>query len=108
MNFYGQKVDKVDGMWVTKIDKPIYGTCVAINEKILDMAAFFKVKLKIICPGAEEVVDPKEFKKQARRIEKVFRFPDDPMILYQKSIGLPQPEQREKQYFEEHQTRMNI
>lgn len=88
--FYGQVVTENGDLWVTEIRKPIYGTCVALNERLLNEAIRKGKKILVKCPGAEETIDPQEWKKTAMRIEKVFRFPDRPMILYQKLIGSPQ------------------
>ena len=85
--FWGQRVDIVGDLWTTKVDKPIYGNCVALNGKLLDAAVRAKAKLKIITPKAEEIVDPAEWKRKARKFSKVFLYPESPMTMYQKTVG---------------------
>ena len=84
----GQEVVETESRWETTIRKPIYGTCVALNEKLLKSAISKRKKILVKCPGAEELIDPKEWMKDAKRISKVFKQPNNPMILYQKSIGV--------------------
>ena len=96
--FYGQKVTVIsDDLWETEIKKPIYGSCIALNAKLINEAIMARVKLRVICPTAIETFDPQEFKNTAQRIEKVFRIPTQPMILYQKTIGKPKIEERGKE-----------
>ena len=86
LRFYGQEVQTAGKYWVVFIHRPVYGLCVALNEKLLDAAIKFKATLVVQCPGGEEIIEPKEWKKQGQRFEKVFMLPDRPMVFYQKNI----------------------
>lgn len=88
MRIYGQEIEEYGNIWVIPIKKPIYdykgSPNVAINEKIISQAIKKNKILVIDCKGYKpEQVDPRTWKKRARRIEKVFRFPDNPMVMYQ-------------------------
>ena len=88
MKFWGQEVNEIEkGLWATHIRKPVYGTCVALNGLLLDKAIESKVKIKVTCPGGEEIIDPAEWKETALYYTKVFKKPNDPMPMYQKSIN---------------------
>ena len=84
--FYGQKVEEDGDTWYTYINKPIYGTCITLNEKIIDNAIEKHKMLVVSCPGGAEKFDPTDFKKTAMKIQKEFRIPGHPMTLYQKTI----------------------
>jgi len=74
------------------INKPIYGHCVALNSDIIKAATRNHRLLLVKCPEASELLEPQAWVKKAARIAKVFRRPNDPMILYQAWIGDPQKE----------------
>jgi len=64
------------------IRKPIYGDYVGIREKYIWKAKRENKKLKIETPRGVCIISPTKFLKGATRIEKVFKIPDRPMILY--------------------------
>lgn len=96
--FWGQKVEVEGDLWITKIAKSVYGTTVALNKLLLDSAIRAKAKLKVgtIDPKTNdwvwEVISPTEWKNSAVQFSKVFKRPDDPMIMYQRSVGKIKPE----------------
>jgi hypothetical protein len=57
-----------------------------LNQKVLDCAIEQNKTLVVSCPNGAERISPAEFKKKSMRIEKVFRQPNNPMVMYQKSI----------------------
>lgn len=93
--FYGQAVEDDGVSYYVHIKKPIYGHCVAINRAIIQAAITNGRLLVVSCPGASEVIPPRAWVNRARRIEKVFRRPDEPMVLYQATVGNPQPEKQD-------------
>lgn len=64
------------------IRKPIYGDYVGIREKYIWKAKREGKKLKIRIPQGTAIVSPSKFLRGAKRIEKVFKIPDKPMVLY--------------------------
>ncbi len=71
-----------------KITKPIYGTYVGIRDIYLSQALNEKKMLRISIPQGIAVVDPREWMKTAKRMEKVFKIPNKPMILYANYVPL--------------------
>ena len=69
------------------IKKPIYGHCVAVNETILRRCEQLNRLMEISCPGKKETLTPQEWRDKSKRISKVFKYPDNPMILWQGTIG---------------------
>jgi hypothetical protein len=80
--FHGQSVDMTDTEWRTFIMKPIYDKVVYVNEKLIKAAKKAKVQLRVECPGGSSVYDPAEILLNGRKIEKVFKIKEKPMILY--------------------------
>lgn len=72
--------------WWMEIDRPIYGNVVAIREKILKEAKKNKKAIVINSPGCQEVVSPDMWIERSKRIEKVFKIPDRPMVLWQGEV----------------------
>jgi hypothetical protein len=70
------------------IRKPIYGTYVGIREKYLWKAKREKKLLKIEIPQGVCIISPDKFLKGSRRIEKVFKIPTKPMVLYCRELTL--------------------
>jgi hypothetical protein len=93
----GQEVIESGDLWRIHIKKPIYGHCVAINSKLLFMADQQHKRIIVSCPGAEEETTAREWQWKAKRINKVFRIPNHPMVLYQAQIGDAKPEVRRPQ-----------
>lgn len=77
------------------IKKPLYGNFVYIRGDFVDRAIRFGMMLDITIPKGRAIVDPKQWKETAIKTEKVmkkvFKFPDDPMILYGGAVPLPSP-----------------
>jgi len=65
-----------------EIKKPMYGTYCQVRDMYINKAIKQGKKLRITIPQGVGVVDPKDWKKTGKKYEKVFRFPDNPMILY--------------------------
>lgn len=65
-----------------EIKKPLYGNFVYINLKVLNTAVRQKQKVEVCLPNGCAVIDPVEWVKTGKRMEKVFKFPDRPMVLY--------------------------
>ena len=68
------------------IKKPLNGFYVAVDESKLRSAIRRRESIIIACPGIEATVSPKDWIKTGKRIEKVFNYPNNPMILYSNSI----------------------
>jgi hypothetical protein len=68
---------------VPKINKPIYGTYIAIRDKYLNQAIKLKTDLRVTIPQGTYIVNPKKWIKTGRKQEKVFLIPDQPMILWE-------------------------
>jgi hypothetical protein len=75
------------------IKKPLYGNFVYVRDIYVNNAIRLGVKLKITVPGGSAVVDPKEWKEKAiadnKVMKKVFKRPDQPMVLYGGTVPLP-------------------
>lgn len=84
--FDGQMVEIYGDMWTTSINKPLYGTYCNLNEKLLNAAIQANATLIVKCPNAELTISAKEWKETSLRTEKVFKRPDEPMILYGRSL----------------------
>ncbi len=84
------KVVKVD------IQKPLYGTYVTIREETIDFAIKTNALLEIHIPQGVATVDPLRWKRDGKRMTKVFLYPDRPMVLYGGHVPLPPPKQENK------------
>lgn len=88
----GQTIDDDGEMYHIRINKPIYNTVVSINKAILMTAVKNKRLLKISTNhnGEEysEIVSPWGWIGRSKRIEKVFKYPDNPMILFQGKVNM--------------------
>lgn len=69
------------------IQRPIYGTFCYVRDKYLKQAKREGKFLKISCPNASCIVSVTEWLSDAKRIEKVFLQPDNPMVLYGNDIS---------------------
>lgn len=80
---------------IFEFEKPIYGSTFSIYDKWLKIAK--RKNMTIIAKSefgtATYTVD--EWLKGAKKIEKVHNFPDNPMIMYSRSI-LPDIKKRDK------------
>lgn len=65
-------------MKTLEIRKPLYNNFVYIRESILKSTDKLKVKI----PNGEAVINTEEWIKSGKRMEKVFKIPNCPMILF--------------------------
>lgn len=73
--------------WVAvHIQKPLYGSFVYVRDKYIKEAQNKGLPLRISCPGSICLVSPEEWLKDAKRIEKVYLQPNNPMILFGNDI----------------------
>jgi hypothetical protein len=85
---------------VVPLNKPIYGTSnYAIREKYIEIAKNYHKALLIRTPNGQEIIDPAVYKKEATKIEKEFKIPGCPMILYQRTLKLTPLQPIEKYQF---------
>jgi len=70
------------------IKKPLYGTYVYLNGNIVDRAIRTSSMLEIEIPRGKAIVDPVKWKANGKVMKKVFKFPDNPMILYGGNVPL--------------------
>lgn len=94
INIWGQQIEDDGSIYHIHIDKPIYGTCVALSSKIIGEAIKHHREIEVSCPGASEVVSPWYWMEKSKKVSKVFRDPKHPMLLYQATIGPSQPKAR--------------
>ena len=71
------------------IKKPLYGNYVYINGTIVNRAISSGAMLEIIVPAGRAIVDPRKWKENGRVMKKVFKYPDNPMILYGGNVPVP-------------------
>ena len=71
------------------IKKPVYGTFCYIRASIVDSAIANGFKLDVNIPQGRAIIDPVEWKKTSKVMKKVFKFPDNPMILYGNYVNVP-------------------
>lgn len=71
-----------------KINKPLYGTYCYIRDVYIDKAIRNGVRLTIEIPQGTATVDPKWWKETGQIMKKVFKFIDNPMILYGNSVPI--------------------
>lgn len=71
------------------IRKPLYGAFVYVDARLVEKAIREKALLEIAIPQGRGIVDPIEWKKTGKIMKKVFKFPENPMILYGNSVPLP-------------------
>jgi len=65
-----------------KITKPLHGTFCYIRDMYIKRAWREKKDLRITIPYGTAVISPARWMKGAKKITKVFNYPDNPMILY--------------------------
>ena len=64
------------------IHKPLYGTFCYIRDNYIQRALRESKQLRIKIPQGTYLIDPHDWMKTAKKMEKVFNFPDNPMILW--------------------------
>lgn len=71
---------------IIEMEKPVFGSKYYIRDKYIDIAKKRKLKLVLKTPDGIATYTPKEWLKGADRMEKVFKIPECPMILWGKHI----------------------
>lgn len=68
-----------------EIKKPLYGNYVNVRDIYVNRAIREGTQLQIKTPNGTGIVDPVKWKNGeygGKRVEKVFKRPDQPMVLY--------------------------
>lgn len=74
---------------VVPLLKPIYGTSnYAIRDKWIDLAKRSKKLLLIRTPNGQEIIDPKRYQSESKKILKEFLITGHPMTMYQRTLKL--------------------
>lgn len=71
-----------------EIKKPLYGSFVYIREEFLKKAMNQNTFLKVTIPQGQYLVDPRTWMASGKRMEKVFKIPTRPMILWGNEVKL--------------------
>jgi len=75
--------------------KPLHGTfCYIREDTIINRAILLREKVKVTLPQGSAVIDPAEWKKTGKRLEKVFKFEGRPMILWGNYLDIPNKAQQ--------------
>lgn len=74
------------------IRKPLYGNYVYINGNVVDRAISAGAMMEVIIPSGRAIVDPVKWKAEGKIMKKVFKFPNNPMILYGGWVPIPAKE----------------
>jgi hypothetical protein len=68
------------------IRKPLFGNFVYLRDIYIDRAIRQKTKIRVKIPNGEAIIEPAKWKnwaiKNNKVMKKVFKFPDNPMVLY--------------------------
>lgn len=91
-----------------KVQKPIYGLCVAIRDKVLNSAIKKKTSIRAEWNGEVYIIDPKKWVKTGERMEKVFLIPDRPMVLFSNHLSKFPTEEQYNQTFPVEQAPINV
>jgi len=70
------------------IKKPLYDNFVYVRDMHIRRAMREGKKLKITIPQGAGIVDPVDWIKTGKKMEKVFKYPDNPMILWGNRVPL--------------------
>ncbi|MCR4261114.1 MAG: hypothetical protein NUV96_02180 [Candidatus Colwellbacteria bacterium] len=81
-------------METVKIDikKPMYNNHVYLNARLVERAIRLGAKLEITVPAGTAIVDPLEWKNKKDWMKKVFKFANNPMLLYGGNVPIPIPQ----------------
>ena len=79
------------------IHKPLYGTFCYIRDSHLNYARKHGIPLRITVPQGTAIVTVEQWMKDAKRIEKVFLRPDEPMVLWGNSVPVTGYEQKKQE-----------
>jgi hypothetical protein len=77
--------------WQITIYKPVWGTTVTLNERVLSKAIREKVTLIVrvrVDDGlyVQEIIKPSKWKKEAKKFDKIFLYQNNPMTMYQREV----------------------
>ena len=91
MKIQGQELEIIDGRAITKIKKPFYnketGLTFSLNNKVLNYVADYNFTTITVETNNNIYNIPlKWIRKNAKRVEKVVNFPDNPMVFYEISL----------------------
>jgi hypothetical protein len=80
---------KTNGEYIEiKIYKPLYGTFCYIRDTYIWEAQRTGKKLRITVPQGVGIMTAEEWLNGAKRMEKVFKIPTKPMILYGNEVKI--------------------
>ena len=71
-----------------KIRKPLYGNYVYVRDVFVERAISLNKKMRITVPNGVGIHDPHEWKETGKIMEKIFKRPDEPMILYGNTVNV--------------------
>lgn len=74
------------------IRKPLFSNYVYIRASTVERAIRLGEKMQVTVPNGTAIVDPVEWKKTAKVMHKVFKFADNPMVLYGNNVKVPLPQ----------------
>ena len=72
------------------IKKPLYGSFCYIRSSIVEEAIKIGANLEITIPQGTSIMRPKDWKKDCKVMQKVFKFENSPMTLYGNYVELPE------------------
>jgi len=85
------------GFVYVDIKKPLYDNFVYIRyDKYIKQAIERGAQLKIWTPQGIGIHDPKEWMKTGKKMEKIFKRPDEPMILFGNRVSIIKPKTQEE------------
>ena len=64
------------------IKKPMYGAFVYIRDRVLYDAIHDGERIQVCIPQGSAIIDPKEWIRTGKKLEKVFKIPNRPMVLW--------------------------
>jgi hypothetical protein len=86
------------GFVYVDIRKPLYDNFVYIRyDKYIRQAIERGAMLKIRIPQGVGIADPQEWMKTGKRMEKVFKRPDEPMVLFGNRVIIIKPKTEEEE-----------
>jgi hypothetical protein len=86
------------GFVFVDIRKPLFDNFVYIRyDTIIRQAIERGAKLKIRIPEGVGIHDPKEWMKTGKRMDKVFKRPDEPMVLWGNRVVITKPKTEEEE-----------
>ena len=71
-----------------KVNKPLYGTYFNLWDKYIDDAKRLKVPIMFTLQYGRAIYTPAEWLKGAKRVEQIFKRPDEPMVMWGKEIEI--------------------